>query len=57
MQKRALGNDGLDESAIGCGGMGLETVYGPATDRQERVRIIRAAFERGVTHFDTAEAR
>jgi aryl-alcohol dehydrogenase-like predicted oxidoreductase len=35
--------------------MGLESVYGPATDRQEGIRLIRAAFERGVTHFDTAE--
>jgi aryl-alcohol dehydrogenase-like predicted oxidoreductase len=42
-------------SAIGYGCMGLESVYGPATDRQEGIRIIRAAFERGVTHFDTAE--
>jgi aryl-alcohol dehydrogenase-like predicted oxidoreductase len=56
MQKRALGNSGLVVSAIGYGCMGLETVYGPATDRHEGVRIIRAAFERGVTHFDTAEA-
>ena len=54
MQKRMLGD--LEVSAIGYGCMGLETVYGPATDRQEGIRIIRAAFERGVTHFDTAEA-
>jgi aryl-alcohol dehydrogenase-like predicted oxidoreductase len=46
----------LEVSALGYGCMGLETVYGPATDRQEGTRIIRAAFERGVTHFDTAEA-
>jgi aryl-alcohol dehydrogenase-like predicted oxidoreductase len=56
MQKRTLGTGGLDVSAIGYGCMGLESVYGPATDRHEGVRIIRAAFERGVTHFDTAEA-
>ena len=56
MRKRTLGKGGLDVSAIGYGCMGLETSYGPATDRQEGVRIIRAAFERGVTHFDTAEA-
>jgi aryl-alcohol dehydrogenase-like predicted oxidoreductase len=56
MQKRTLGRSGLEVSAIGYGCMGLETVYGPATDRHEGVRIIRAAFERGVTHFDTAEA-
>ena len=56
MQTRTLGNGGLHVSAIGYGCMGLEQVYGPATDRQEAVRIIRAAFDRGVTHFDTAEA-
>jgi aryl-alcohol dehydrogenase-like predicted oxidoreductase len=56
MQERTLGKGGLEVSAIGYGCMGLETVYGPATDRHEGVRIIRAAFERGVTHFDTAEA-
>ena len=55
MQTRTLGRNGLDVSAIGYGCMGLEAVYGPATDRQEGVRLIRAAFERGVTHFDTAE--
>jgi aryl-alcohol dehydrogenase-like predicted oxidoreductase len=55
MQKRTLGHGGLEVSAIGYGCMGLESVYGPATDRQEGIRIIRAAFERGVTHFDTAE--
>jgi aryl-alcohol dehydrogenase-like predicted oxidoreductase len=55
MQKRTLGKGGLEVSAVGYGCMGLEAVYGPATDRQEGVRIIRAAFERGVTHFDTAE--
>jgi aryl-alcohol dehydrogenase-like predicted oxidoreductase len=56
MQKRTLGKGGLDVSAIGYGCMGLEAVYGPATDRHEGVRLIRAAFERGVTHFDTAES-
>ena len=55
MQKRTFGKSGLDVSAIGYGCMGLEAVYGPATDRQEGIRIIRAAVERGVTHFDTAE--
>jgi aryl-alcohol dehydrogenase-like predicted oxidoreductase len=55
MQTRTLGNGGLDVSAIGYGCMGLETVYGPAIDRREGVRLIRAAVERGVTHFDTAE--
>jgi aryl-alcohol dehydrogenase-like predicted oxidoreductase len=56
MEKRALGTGGIEVSAIGYGCMGLETVYGPATDRQVAVGLIRAAFERGVTHFDTAEA-
>lgn len=55
MEKRTLGTHGLLVSKIGYGCMGLERVYGPATDRQEGVRLIRAAFERGVTHFDTAE--
>ena len=55
MRQRTLGRGGLDVSALGYGCMGLERVYGPATDRQEGIRIIRAAFERGVTHFDTAE--
>ncbi|WP_110174874.1 aldo/keto reductase [Luteitalea pratensis] len=55
MEERTLGRNGLDVSAIGYGCMGLESVYGPATDRAEGIGIIRAAFERGVTHFDTAE--
>jgi len=56
MQTRELGNSGLRVSAIGLGCMGLSFGYGPATDRQEAVRLIRAAVERGVTFFDTAEA-
>jgi aryl-alcohol dehydrogenase-like predicted oxidoreductase len=56
MQKRTLGNSGLEVSAIGLGCMGLSYGYGPATDRTEAVRLIRAAFELGVTFFDTAEA-
>jgi aryl-alcohol dehydrogenase-like predicted oxidoreductase len=55
MQTRTLGQNGLGVSAIGYGCMGLEAVYGPATDRQEGARLIRAAVDRGVTHFDTAE--
>jgi aryl-alcohol dehydrogenase-like predicted oxidoreductase len=55
MQKRTLGRNGLEVSAIGYGCMGLEAVYGPTTDRQDAVRVIRAAVDRGVTHFDTAE--
>jgi aryl-alcohol dehydrogenase-like predicted oxidoreductase len=55
MQKRKLGNQ-LEVSAIGLGCMGLSYGYGPATDTREAVKLIRAAFERGVTLFDTAEA-
>lgn len=56
MQKRRLGNSNLKVSAIGYGAMGLSAAYGPPTDRQEAIKIIRAAVERGVTFFDTAEA-
>jgi aryl-alcohol dehydrogenase-like predicted oxidoreductase len=56
MQTRTLGNSKLAVSAIGYGCMGLEAVYGPATGRQEGIAIIRAAVERGVTLFDTAES-
>jgi aryl-alcohol dehydrogenase-like predicted oxidoreductase len=56
MQTRVLGRNGIEVSAIGYGCMGLESVYGPATDRQDAIAIIRAAFERGVTLFDTAES-
>jgi aryl-alcohol dehydrogenase-like predicted oxidoreductase len=55
VQKRKLG-DKLEVSAIGLGCMGLSFGYGPATDKQEGIRLIRAAVERGVTLFDTAEA-
>jgi aryl-alcohol dehydrogenase-like predicted oxidoreductase len=55
MQKRTLGKSGLEVSALGFGCMGLSYGYGPATDRTEAVKLIRAAFERGVTFFDTAE--
>ena len=55
MQKRTLGN-ALEVSAIGLGCMGLSFAYGPATETQEGIRLIQAAFERGVTFFDTAEA-
>jgi aryl-alcohol dehydrogenase-like predicted oxidoreductase len=56
MQKRKLGAGNLEVSAIGLGCMGLSYGYGPATDTQEAVKLIRAAVERGVTFFDTAEA-
>ncbi len=55
MHTRMLGRRGLQVSALGYGCMGLESVYGPATDRDAGVRLIRAAVDRGVTHFDTAE--
>ena len=55
MQKRTLGNSGLEVSAIGYGAMGLSHGYGPATDKQQAIALIRAAVERGVTFFDTAE--
>jgi aryl-alcohol dehydrogenase-like predicted oxidoreductase len=56
VKTRLLGKSGLSVSALGYGCMGLESVYGPGTSRQEGIRIIRAAVERGVTLFDTAEA-
>jgi len=54
-KKRKLGSRGPDVSAIGLGCMGLSSGYGPPADRQEAIALIRAAVERGVTHFDTAE--
>ena len=56
MKKRMLGNSGLEVSALGLGCMGLSFGYGPATNRKEAIRLIRAAYEKGVTFFDTAEA-
>src|ERR687885_506165 len=55
MQKRKLGNSDLEVSAIGLGCMGLSFAYGPATDKQEAISLIRGAVKRGVTFFDTAE--
>ncbi|SDR46022.1 Predicted oxidoreductase [Rhizobiales bacterium GAS113] len=55
MQKRKLGNSNLEVSAIGLGCMGLSYGYGPATDTQNAITLIRTAVERGVTFFDTAE--
>jgi aryl-alcohol dehydrogenase-like predicted oxidoreductase len=56
MQKRKLGNSNLEVSALGLGCMGMSSAYGPAADRQEIITLIRAAVERGVTFFDTAES-
>ena len=55
MQTRALGNSNLEVSALGLGCMGLSFGYGPAVDKREGIALIRAAVERGVTFFDTAE--
>ena len=56
MQTRTLGRSGLEVSALGLGCMGLSFGYGPATERQDAIKLIRTAVERGVTFFDTAEA-
>jgi aryl-alcohol dehydrogenase-like predicted oxidoreductase len=56
MLKRQLGTSGLEVSAIGLGCMGLSHAYGPAVEKQAGIALIRAAVERGVTFFDTAEA-
>jgi len=55
MQKRKLGKSGLEISALGLGCMGLSFGYGPPVDKQQGISLIRAAVERGVTFFDTAE--
>jgi aryl-alcohol dehydrogenase-like predicted oxidoreductase len=55
MQRRKLGNSNLEVSAIGLGCMGISSGLGPAADRQQGIAVIRAAVERGVTFFDTAE--
>src|ERR1700731_1540818 len=55
MQKRKLGNSNLEVSALGLGCMGMSFGYGPAGDKQEMISLIRAAVDRGVTFFDTAE--
>jgi aryl-alcohol dehydrogenase-like predicted oxidoreductase len=56
MEKRKLGKSGLEVSALGFGCMGLSFGYGPATESSQAIKLIRAAYERGVTFFDTAEA-
>jgi aryl-alcohol dehydrogenase-like predicted oxidoreductase len=55
MQKRTLGNSGLEVSALGLGCMGMSWSYGPPKDKLEMIALLRAAVERGVTFFDTAE--
>ena len=57
MQKRKLGKSNLEVSALGLGCMGMSFGYGPAGSNQEMISLIRSAVERGVTFFDTAEAR
>ena len=56
MQKRVLGKSGLEVSALGLGCMGLSFGYGNKLDRQDAIKLIRRAFELGVTFFDSAEA-
>src|ERR1700730_10324557 len=55
MQKRKLGKSNLEVSALGLGCMGLSFGYGPAVDKKDGISLIRAAVERGITFFDTAE--
>jgi aryl-alcohol dehydrogenase-like predicted oxidoreductase len=55
MQKRKLGNSGLEVSALGLGCMGMSSGYGPAGDKRQMISLIRSAVERGITFFDTAE--
>src|SRR5277367_3770566 len=55
MQKRKLGKSNLEVSALGLGCMGLSFGYGPATEKQQAITLIRSAFDHGVTFFDTAE--
>src|SRR3989441_9279156 len=55
MQKRKLGKSGLEVSAIGLGCMGMSFSYGPPKDKQEMTALLRAAVDRGITFFDTAE--
>src|SRR4051812_19742908 len=55
MQTRKLGSSGLEVSAIGYGAMGLSHGYGTPSERPEAIRMLRAAVERGVTFFDTAQ--
>jgi aryl-alcohol dehydrogenase-like predicted oxidoreductase len=56
MKKRTLGNSGLEVSALGLGCMGMSFGYGPEANKEDAIKLIRRAFELGVTFFDTAEA-
>jgi len=56
METRKLGENNLNVSKVGLGCMGMSYGYGPASDKQEMINLIRTAFDRGVTFFDTAEA-
>src|ERR1700723_694694 len=56
MKKRTLGKSGLEVSALGLGCMGLSFGYGPATEKEQAIKLIRTAFDSGITFFDTAEA-
>jgi aryl-alcohol dehydrogenase-like predicted oxidoreductase len=56
MKKRTLGKSGLDVSALGLGCMSMSALYGPPADKQEMIKLIRSAFDHGVTLFDTAES-
>jgi aryl-alcohol dehydrogenase-like predicted oxidoreductase len=56
LKKRSVGRAGLEVSSIGYGCMGLTGIYGQALERSEAIALLRAAVERGVTMFDTAEA-
>ena len=55
MQKRTIGNNGLEVSALGLGCMGMSMAYGPPADKKEMIALIAKAVERGITLFDTAE--
>src|SRR5580704_15695219 len=56
MQKRKLGNSGLEVSALGLGCMSMTSAYGPAADKDEMIQLMRSAHDKGITFFDTAEA-
>jgi aryl-alcohol dehydrogenase-like predicted oxidoreductase len=56
VEKRKLGNSGLEVSALGLGCMSMTSAYGPAADKGEMIKLMRSAHDKGVTFFDTAEA-